>query len=147
MQSIFNKYLIINSKKETSIWNTYQSSYQNCLILISLKKIGDQEPKFKVYEIQALVFKVLIDQNVKEKDALITSECLGQYIRTNKNEKDPNLSLHQAYESIEQMIISLVQDKELAEDIANAFVEAYRKENLGKLLGLYLSKKYLINKR
>ena len=111
------------------------------------KKIGDQEPKFKVYEIQALVFKVLIDQNVKEKDALITSECLGQYIRTNKNEKDPNLSLHQAYESIEQMIISLVQDKELAEDIANAFVEAYRKENLGKLLGLYLSKKYLINKR
>ena len=111
------------------------------------KKIGDQEPKFKVYEIQALVFKVLIDQNVKEKDALITCECLGQYIRTNKNEIDPILSLHQAYESIVQMIISLVHDKELAEDIANAFVEAYRKENLGKLLGLYLSKKYLINKR
>lgn len=112
-----------------------------------LKKIGDQEPKFKVYEIQALVFKVLIDQNVKEKDALITCECLGQYIRTNKNEKDPILSLHQAYGSIVQMIISLVHDKELAEDIANAFVEVYRKENLGKLLGLYLSKKYLINKR
>lgn len=111
------------------------------------KKLGDQEPKFKVYEIQALVFKVLIDQNVKEKDALITSECLGQYIRTNKNEKDPILSLHQAYDSIVQMIISLVHDKELAEDIANEFVEAYRKENLGKLLGLYLSKKYLINKR
>ena len=111
------------------------------------KKIGDQEPKFKVYEIQALVFKVLIDQKVNEKDALITCECLCQYIRTNKNEKDPILSLHQAYDSIEQMIISLVHDKELAEDIANAFVEAYRKENLGKLLGLYLSKKYLINKR
>ena len=111
------------------------------------KKIGDQESKFKVYEVQALVFKVLIDQNVKEKDALITSECLGQYIRTNKNEKDPILSLHQAYESIEQMIISLVHDKELAEDIANAFVESYCKENLGKILGLYLSKKYLINKR
>ena len=111
------------------------------------KKVGIIEPKFKVYEIQALVFKVLIDQKVNEKDSLITCECLGQYIRTNKNEKDPILSLHQAYESIEQMIISLVQDKELAEDIANAFVEAYRKENLGKLLGLYLSKKYLINKR
>ena len=38
-------------------------------------------------------------------------------------------------------------EKASVADIANAFVEVYRKSNLGKLVGYYLSKKYLFNKR
>lgn len=110
------------------------------------KKYGDLEQCSKIYEVQAVVYKVLMDLKTSEKDSLLLCEYLKKLIETNKG-RTASLLLHEAYLIIYQMVFSLSNDSELAEDIANRYVEVLRHENIEIIVGIYLNKKYLLNKR
>lgn len=111
-----------------------------------LKRYGDLEQRSKIYEVQAVVYKVLMDLKTSEKDSLLLCEYLKKIIETNKG-RTATLLLHEAYLIIYQMVFSLSNDSELAEDIANRYVEVLRHENIEIIVGIYLNKKYLLNKR
>ena len=110
------------------------------------KKYGDLEQRSKIYEVQAVVYKVLIDLKTSEKDSLLLCEYLKKIIEAKKG-RSATLLLHEAYTIIYQMVFSLSNDSELAEDIANRYVEVLRHENIEIVVGIYLNKKYLLNKR
>lgn len=110
------------------------------------KRYGDLEQRSKIYEVQAVVYKVLMDLKTSEKDSLLLCEYLKKIIETNKG-RTATLLLHEAYLIIYQMVFSLSNDSELAEDIANRYVEVLRHENIEIIVGIYLNKKYLLNKR
>ena len=110
------------------------------------KRYGDLEQRSKIYEVQAVVYKVLMDLKTSEKDSLLLCEYLKKIIETNKG-RTATLLLHEAYSIIYQMVFNLSNDSELAEDIANRYVEVLRHENIEIVVGAYLNKKYLLNKR
>ncbi len=110
------------------------------------KKYGDLEQRSKIYEVQAVVYKVLIDLKTSEKDSLLLCEYLKKIIEAKKG-RSATLLLHEAYSIIYQMVFSLSNDSDLSEGIANRYVEVLRHENIEIVVGIYLNKKYLLNKR
>lgn len=110
------------------------------------KKYGDLEQPSKIYEVQAVFYKVLIDLKTSEKDSLLLCEYLKKIIEAKKG-SSASLLLYEAYSIIYQMVFSLSNDSELSEDIANRYVEVLRHENIEIVVGIYLNKKYLLNKR
>ena len=111
------------------------------------KKQIDSNLALRVYESQAILYQVLLSLNSNEKDSFYTCEYFGKVLEDKKKERNAILSLNEIYNSIQEFIINTVNDKTLAEDISNIFIEVYRTNNLGKMVAIYLSKKYLFNKR
>ena len=111
------------------------------------KKQIDSNLALRVYESQAILYQVLLSLNSNEKDSFYTCEYFGKVLEEKKKERNAILSLNEIYNSIQEFIINTVNDKTLAEDISNIFIEVYRTNNLGKMVAIYLSKKYLFNKR
>lgn len=109
-------------------------------------KTVDSSLVLRIYEAQSILYQVLLSFGSNEKDAFYTCEYFGKVLENKKKDSNAILSLNEIYKLIQEFIINLVNDNNLAEDIANAFVEVYRSLNLGKIVGYYLSKKYLFNR-
>ena len=107
----------------------------------------DSNLVLRIYESQAILYQVLISLGSNEKEAFYTCEYFGKVLEEKKKERNAILSLNEIYNSIQEFIINIINDKTLAEDISNVFIEVYRTNNLGKMVAIYLSKKYLFNKR
>ena len=110
-------------------------------------KNADSSLVLRVYEAQSILFQVLLSLGSNEKDGFYTCEYFGKVLEEKKKQRNAILSLNEIYKTIHEFIINLVNDKTLAEDISNVFIEVYRTNNLGKMVAIYLSKKYLFNKR
>lgn len=96
------------------------------------KKYGDLEQRSKIYEVQAVVYKVLIDLKTSEKDSLLLCEYLKKIIEAKKG-RSATLLLHEAYTIIYQVLHYLKYNKYL-KDTQNVKAEYTRLMTLKDML-------------